>query len=318
MRRVKFAIRYFLTSFFKRPLLINIEVTKTCNAFCSFCNYYLTSKNEERLNDYSFIVKKLKPFTVSITGGEPLLRRDLEDIIREIKRAHWGCYVGVVTNGSLLNEKRASSLRNAGLDQISISLDFPDGRHDANRGIPGLFKKIISIIPFLKTLDFYRISFNTVITAQNLHDLIKIAEMARDMGIYVSFSTYSPAKTGERNLLPSPESKEEISKIIGELMRFKKIHKNIMNSDEYLMKIPEYFSNGGIPNCKAGIKFLQVDPQGRLKRCSESLPEYDVENFPGSFEPTDCTACWYSCRGETETRVNMRRIRELWEQMIFK
>lgn len=313
MRRLKFATRYFLTRLFKRPTLVNLEVTKTCNAFCSFCNYYLTPKNEKRLIDYSRIIQKVKPFVVSITGGEPLLRKDLEQIIKKIKKSHWGCYVGMITNGALLTKERARSLRNAGLDQISISLDFPDKRHDKSRGIPGLFNRIMKVIPYLKDMGFYRISFNTVITRENIKDLTRIADLALSLGINVSYSSYSSMKNGNLDLIPSNGFIDTLRDTIDKLIEHKKAYRNVMNSEYYLLKIPEYFGNGGIKGCLAGVKFIQVTPQGEIKRCAEFPAEYTIDTFPGKFEKTDCTECWYSCRGESEIPVDFRRIKDLWQ-----
>ena len=312
MRRLKYAIRYFLTKLYRRPVLINLEVTKRCNAGCDFCDYHQTPPDEKVRASYKDIIARFKPFTVSITGGEPLIRKDLENIIKEIKEVNWGCYVGMITNGSLLTRERALSLRKAGLDQISISLDFPDERHDKSRGIPGLFKKIISVIPEIKKMGFYRISFNTVIMKDNLDDILNIAELARELGIYASFSTYCSLKTGNlSHIINSNGDLHRLEKVIDRLMEYKRKHRNIMNSTFYLSQIPYYFSNGGIPGCQAGMRWFQVSPQGGIKRCSEFEPEYTLETFPGKFTPTSCTLCWYSCRGENEAPVNIERMKEL-------
>ncbi len=312
MRRVQYTIRYFLTKAQRRTVLINLEVTKRCNARCDFCNYYLTPSDEPRLNSYAEIIRRFKPFTVAITGGEPLIRQDLEGIIREIKKVNWGCYVGMITNASLLTIERALSLRTAGLDQISISLDFPDERHDKSRGIPGLFRKIMNIVPELRAMGFYRISFNTVIMKDNMDDLVKIAELAKKLGIYASFSTYSSLKTGNmQHVINANGDLVKLKKVLLALQEYKRKYKVVMNSSFYLSRIPHYFSNGGIPKCQAGIRWFQVTPEGKIKRCSEGGEEYLLNEFPGRFPETDCTECWYSCRGENEAPVDLQRIKEL-------
>ena len=58
------------------PKLLNLEVTKKCNARCDFCDYWQT-QHEERLYDYSDLIKKINPLVVMVTGGEPMLRKDI-------------------------------------------------------------------------------------------------------------------------------------------------------------------------------------------------------------------------------------------------
>ena len=112
----------------------NLEVTLRCNLRCNFCNYWQNSNDETRLKDYSPIVRHLNPLHLTITGGEPLLRNDLESVIERIHDNTDFVYMNLITNGSLLTVERALSLWNAGLNQLSVSLDFPDARHDENRG----------------------------------------------------------------------------------------------------------------------------------------------------------------------------------------
>lgn len=64
---------------------VNLEVTKRCNARCDFCDYW-KEKPVEELKDYVPIVKKLKPLSVGLTGGEPLLRKDLAKIISSLRQ----------------------------------------------------------------------------------------------------------------------------------------------------------------------------------------------------------------------------------------
>ena len=84
------------------------------------------------------------PMLVTFTGGEPTLRRDLEDLVAEVDRAIRLKYVTLITHGAMLTPERARSLWDAGINQFNISLDYLDERHDAARGIPGLAAKILA------------------------------------------------------------------------------------------------------------------------------------------------------------------------------
>ena len=58
-----------------------MEVTKLCNARCDFCDYWQT-RNEERLKDYSDLIRKIDPLVVMVTGGEPMLRKDIVEQVK--------------------------------------------------------------------------------------------------------------------------------------------------------------------------------------------------------------------------------------------
>jgi MoaA/NifB/PqqE/SkfB family radical SAM enzyme len=79
----------------------------------------------------------LRPCVVQVSGGEPLMRPDLVDIVRAIKDRNGLPYTILVSNWSLMTEERYLELRAAGINQFSVSLDFPDQRHDDFRRPPG-------------------------------------------------------------------------------------------------------------------------------------------------------------------------------------
>jgi len=88
---------------------INLEVTKRCNARCNFCDYWKEKPGPE-LRDYVPVVEKLKPLSVSLTGGEPLLREDLPDLIASLRRSFGFLNLSLITNGSLLTKEKGLAL----------------------------------------------------------------------------------------------------------------------------------------------------------------------------------------------------------------
>jgi MoaA/NifB/PqqE/SkfB family radical SAM enzyme len=140
-----FAWKYARLRLARRPVLVNFEVTMRCNASCSFCDYWKTPAEEKVRELKSFVdaARHFDPMMIAFTGGEPTLRRDLEQIIAEVGRAVPYCYMTMITHGGMLTVDRAQALWDAGLDQFSISLDYLDARHDAARQIPGLAARIL-------------------------------------------------------------------------------------------------------------------------------------------------------------------------------
>ncbi len=289
---------YFRNKIQKRPLLMNLEFTKLCNAKCSFCGcWQVDSPNE--LQDYTPVVEKIKPLVVSVSGGEPLLRKDRIELLAKMRKH---CqYMMIITNGGMLTEEIADDLWNkAGIDQITISLDFLGKRHDEVRRIEGLFDHLSALIPKL-TAKGYNVVLNTIIMDTNLEHIIPLAHQAKAWGASISYSSFCTLKRDDQGGMIPQHRIVEVERVVKELSRLKRKLKNIKSSDYYLARVPDYFRSGQVKKCKAGQVFVQVTPDGYLQHCAEMPRVMHYTDFvPGKFPETSCTKCWYACRGETE------------------
>jgi MoaA/NifB/PqqE/SkfB family radical SAM enzyme len=124
------------------PHAVTMAVTQQCNARCVHCSAYRRSSARSLTTDeWCSVVDQCAAMGMTdliITGGEPLLRPDLETIIRRIVEN--GCVADLFTNGSLLTVENLRMLREAGCDTIFVSLDSPYAEeHDALRGVNGLY-----------------------------------------------------------------------------------------------------------------------------------------------------------------------------------
>lgn len=288
---------YVACKCYKRPLLVNLEITKRCNAKCDFCSCWQLGSPEE-LEDYAPIIKKLRPVVVSISGGEPLVRKNCFDLLKGMRP--YCHYMVMITNGALLTEEVALKLSSSGLNQLSVSLDYLDNRHDDMRKIPGLFNRISAIVPKL-TAKGYKITFNTVIMESNLDHILPIAHKAKAWGAGISFSAYCSLKRHDDKMMIQEDKLKKLEDLIIELKNLKRQLGHIKNSDYYLNGIPLYFRTGGGGRCKAGKNWVQVTPDGYIQPCSEMprmcrFDEYDQDKVP----KINCTECWYTCRGEAE------------------
>jgi MoaA/NifB/PqqE/SkfB family radical SAM enzyme len=297
----------------RSPRILYLEVTKRCNAFCSFCPYWQDHRRGE-LTDYSPIVAKLRPFCVTFSGGEPLLRRDLPTLVAQVTAITPRPYTAVLTNGWLLSPERAQQLRDAGCEQISISVDYIGKRHDEQRGLPGLFARIESRIDDLKRIGFDRVNINTVIMRSNLHEVTQLARLAGEWGVTISFSAYSNMKTNDDAEFIGRDELPVLRNVVEELRALKR-RGHVITSHFYFDHLAEYFANGGRvgERCTAaGNAILHIDPWGQVKVCPEFEPfahwtELDSKRPPEN----DCTRCWYGCRGENEAPLTPGRIGEL-------
>ena len=309
--KVKIGFKYYRNKLQGRPLSVNLEITKKCNAKCDFCDYWKT-KQENVIDDYGPIVKKIDPVMVTLTGGEPLLRKDILNIVTGIRKAVPAVYIAMISNGSLMTLERAQQLHDTGVNQIAFSVDFLDNRHDKSRGIPGLWKHLSELIPQVAKIGFDSVQMNWIIMEENFDQVEKAAELCKQWGINISYTSYSDLKNmNDSHFLSEPKMKE-LPQVIENLKSFKRKNKTVRSSDYYLDHIPEYYKGHQIPNCPAGLKWIQITPEGWFKPCSElpAITFWENYDHKTSFKKQDCTLCWYGCRGENQTPINLQRIRE--------
>lgn len=144
-----------------------IEVTQKCNARCDQCGSRCDINSEELLSKEQILAAlrdirdHLGTYTMlNITGGEPLLRRDLFELMGEASAM--GFEWGMVTNGSLITDDVIVKMKQSGMKTITISVDGLRETHDALRHLPGSFERIMAALPKLKAaafLDHLQITF---------------------------------------------------------------------------------------------------------------------------------------------------------------
>jgi MoaA/NifB/PqqE/SkfB family radical SAM enzyme len=297
----------------RRPVLVHFEVTLRCNARCGFCDYWKTdaSARAAELKSYADAARYFNPMLVTFTGGEPTLRRDLEDLVAEVDRAISLKYITLITHGAMLNVERARSLWDAGVNQFNISLDYLDERHDRARGIPGLTARILAAVPAMRASGIDNVRFNTVIKNDNLDQLMPIVDTARALGAGVNFSVYTDAKNGNREFLIGAEQGSAVDDAVRRLLAFKRRHRGVItNSDYYLEQIPRYLRGEMREPCRSGIRTIHIDPSGFVKRCPDFPTDFHWRDFR-QYRPIDCDACYYACRGEAQAPLRLSRIRDV-------
>lgn len=305
--------RNYLT---KKPLCISFEVTHSCNAKCKHCHLHGPVEEEraspERLGE---ICRELSPVVAQASGGEPLLRKDLEQIIQSWRVPNRAPFIVVTTNATLLSLDRYTSLKQAGVDEFSISLDYPDERHDEFRGVPGLFRKIENLVENLGSQRDKSISLCCVIQSDNFRLLTQMAELARKWGVRLNFSAYNTLRTHDQSYMLSKNELEEFREIIPVLLEYQKKYKNIRTSGYVLQKMVKYFAHGYMPRCRTGERFFNVNPNGTFSPCGLIITDYKTrEEFIEGFCKTNtCVYCYTSIRANTE---KPRRY-VLWDNLKF-
>jgi MoaA/NifB/PqqE/SkfB family radical SAM enzyme len=308
-----FAVKYAYLTVVKRPVLVNFEVTMRCNAHCGFCDYWKTDTSAKATEVKSFadIARYFNPMVITFTGGEPTLRRDLEDIISGVNNAVSVKYMTLLTHGGMLSPERARSIWKAGINQFNISLDYLDERHDNARGIPGLTAKIMATIPRMREVGISGIRFNTVIKRDNLDQLLPIVARAEELGCGVNFSCYTDAKNGNADGTIEPDQANHLDDVIRRVLEFKKRKRGVItNSDYYLEQIPKYARGEVTEPCRSGMRTIHVNPTGHVKRCPDFPTDFHWTEFR-KYEPIACNACYYACRGEAQAPLRLSRMRDI-------
>ena len=286
-----------------RPIVVSFEVTDACTCFCKHCDHGGPRDQSRNLKpaDFHRYMEALRPCVVQVSGGEPLMRDDVVEIVRSIKNGQTVPYTILVSNWSLMTEEKYLALRAAGIDQFSVSLDFPDQRHDDFRVYPGLYRQLEDLIPRLAKLGHDDIVLNSCITTENLGEIEALADKAREWGVNLCYSAYSARRTGCRDYFPgSPEQLAELSARLDRVEQRRDSTNWLVNSPSTLQATRQYFANNGTPGCKAGLRFLVVTADGALQPCSMQFQRYTLEErhrMIAEFTATNqCDECYVSIR----------------------
>jgi MoaA/NifB/PqqE/SkfB family radical SAM enzyme len=309
-----FLAKYAWLTARRMPVLVHFEVTLRCNARCGFCDYWKTdpSARAQELTSYADAVRFFNPMLVTFTGGEPLLRRDLETIVSAVAAAIRLKYIIVITHGGMLSIERARSLWSSGVNQFNISLDYLDERHDRARGIPGLAQRICSTVEQMRTAGIDGIRFNTVIKRDNLDQIMPIVRRAVELRCGVNLSVYTDAKNGNRDHLLDEPSHRTLEALVEELLAFKRKRRGVItNSDYYLEQIPRYVRGEMTESCRSGIRTIHLNPSGHVKRCPDFPTDFHWQDFR-RYEPVSCNACYYACRGEAQAPLQWSRVSDVF------
>lgn len=309
---IPFSYKYAKLRWQKRPVLVHFEVTMRCNAKCSFCDYWKTPADRKAHELKSFVdaAKHFDPMLVTWTGGEPLLRSDLEDLVAAVDRAVRTKYTTLITHGAMLSVERARTLWNAGVSQFNISLDYPDARHDAARGIPGLTQKIFTVAERIRA-EGMTVRFNTVIKDDNLDDVLPLVQAAERMRVGMNLSVYTDSKNGNRAHLLGADHMARVEALVQELLAFKRRRRGtISNSDHYIANIPRYLKGEMTEPCLSGQDTIHIDPYGHVRRCPDFPADGHWSTYEG-YAPIKCDMCYYACRGEAQAPLRANRFLDL-------
>ena len=266
-----------------QPLWLLAEVTYRCPLHCAFC-YNPTDYDKHTQNELSTEqwinalrdARKMGAIQLGISGGEPLLRDDIEEIVIEAKKL--GYYSNLITSGVGLTEKRIQAFKDGGLDHIQLSMH--DITEEINNFITNtktfeLKKKVAAMIKN----HGYPMVLNVVIHRYNIGHIKEILEMAEALGAdYVELANtqyYGWSLVNRSQLMPLKEQIDEAERITNEFRQ------KVGNKMKIFFVVPDYF--GDRPKkCMNGWGevFMIVTANGDVLPCHSArvLPNMQFPN----------------------------------------
>jgi radical SAM protein with 4Fe4S-binding SPASM domain len=260
------------------------NITTQCNLSCSHC--YRDSGmirpvlqlSDEKCMQLIDEIKQLHPPIVLFTGGEPLLRKNLFELIRKCKLS--GLRVGLSTNGTIIDQDIAGRIKNYDIDYVGISIDGRRSFHDEFRGLKGAFSLSWTAIDHLLSLKV-KTGVRFTLTRENQGELLYVLDKAFRSGVK-RFCLYHLVYSGRAGLDMdlSAEEKRDF------MERFFKIIKTMSSLDEefqvlttdnpvdgvYMSKYlidealaPEYLKSQS--GCSAGKNIVYLDSTGEVYPC---------------------------------------------------
>lgn len=264
------------------PYWLLAELTYRCPLHCAFCYNpvnYDSVRTELSTGEWIKVMREARALgavQLGFSGGEPLLRDDLEELVAEAHKL--GFYTNLITSGVGLNETRIAALKQAGLDHIQLS--FQDSTKELNDFLSSTktfdLKKKVALL--IKKHD-YPMVLNCVLHRHNLPHIDKIIEMALELGAefleLANTQYYGWAMKNRAQLMPTHEQLRDAEKVVAQYReKIGKQCKLIFVVPDYYEDRPKACMNGW------GSVFLGVAPDGVALPChnARDLPGLDLPN----------------------------------------
>jgi MoaA/NifB/PqqE/SkfB family radical SAM enzyme len=242
----------------KHPILVHIIPMRRCNLDCGYCNEYDSVSKPVPIDEMRRrldILADMGTSIITISGGEPLMHPELEEVIRHIRKR--GMIAGMITNGFLLSKERIATLNAAGLEHLQISIDnlVPDEVSKKS------LKTLDTRLEWLSEFAVFQVNINSVLGSgvKDPEDALKIAHRAVQLGFT---STVGIIHDHNGQLKPLGNREQEIFEEIMALgkrsfSRFNDFQHSVARGKEHNWR------------CRSGSRYLYVCEDGLVHWCSQ-------------------------------------------------
>jgi MoaA/NifB/PqqE/SkfB family radical SAM enzyme len=242
----------------KHPILVHIIPNRRCNLACTYCNEFDDFSKPVPLDEMKSrldILAGMGTSVITISGGEPLMHPEIDQIIQHIRRC--GMIAGMITNGFLLDQKTIEKLNEAGLEHLQISIDnaVPD-----EVSLKSL-KTLDTRLEWLAQYAVFQVNINSVLGSgvKNPEDALKIAHRAVELGFT---STVGIIHDHNGQLKPLGPREAEIFE---EVMTLGK--RSFSRFNEFQHNVARGRQNNW--RCRSGSRYLYICEDGLVHWCSQ-------------------------------------------------
>lgn len=255
----------FTPSVASSPKFTIVELTKRCNLRCEMCYYKKSQDEKELIETEEFLgfitqLKKIGAEVLSLTGGEPFLRKDLPEIIQYAESI--GLTTTIFTNSQLIDKRLAKKIIDSNLSYLFCSMDaLTPELNNRIRGRKGVFEKTVEAINILNETragSNLKLGIGTVIMGTNLGEVVGLTKFAKD-GLKVDHISYKPVQAhklvsegNDWRMVPRedvdfskvwvlPDKHPLLDSTIDWIVSYKRKNKFIFDTEGYLLKIKQYF-----------------------------------------------------------------------------
>ncbi|HVF88207.1 MAG TPA: radical SAM protein [Pyrinomonadaceae bacterium] len=302
LREAGFISRALVSS--RHPVLAHVIPMRRCNLACGYCNEYDKTSDPVPLDEMKRRLDKLASFgtsVITISGGEPMMHPQLDDIIRHIREC--GMIAGLISNGYYMTPQRIKRLNDAGLQYLQISIDNLEPDEVSQKSLKMLDKKL----RFLAEHADFHVNINSVIGGgiKTPEDALVIGRRAVELGFS---TTVGVIHDNEGMLKPLGERERKVFYELKSLSRTE-----YARFDGFQNNLAD-----GKPNdwrCRAGARYLYICEDGLVHHCSQQrgypgipLADYTTQDIEREYNSEKWCApfCTVACVHKVSILDNWR------------
>ncbi len=256
-----------------KPSLISWNLTRMCNLRCPHCYLEAGAKAENELTteDCLGLIVEMKAAGAEmliLTGGEPLLRKDIYDIARSASSQ--GIWVVMGTNGVLVTDEVVEKMIDCGVQGVAISIDSIDpAKHDRFRGGPNSWEHSVRALDACRAKGL-QVVIQTTVMDMNYDEIPQMMDFAREKGAW-SFNLYFLVQTGrgqQMNDLSSDRTETMLSNLVDWQDQYRPMLVRSKCAPQFKQIAYERGSRGlESGGCMAGTDYCRITPQGDVTPC---------------------------------------------------
>ncbi len=267
--------------YYSAPLSVLWDITYRCNMKCKHClNGDPTSFNELNLSEIMVVLnelKRMKVFSINFSGGEPLIRDDIFEILQAASKQNFGLRLS--SNGLLIDNTILERLKDLDVFCLQISIDGFKETHDNFRGVKGAYEKAINALKTASEMGFHT-TMSTMIIKDNVGELEGLLELAESLGVSsFKLNSFMPMGRGDTHQDNLKVSKNNLEKLSAIFLKKKNEHGHRINMQidalfPWLLNcnIKDDIVVRGITSsvnvkCSAGQTTLVISPEGTVFSC---------------------------------------------------